>query len=137
MIPALISTVLAVLVAIAMIASAIIAHRGKKFWGSWMMLGGGIGLILGTTTAVVASYLLFQSIAASIASSPSASSGAGNLGAYSLISGAGALLTAASLLSYIVGLLGLCVRYGAFAKRINDLETINSSLISQQEQSHR
>lgn len=59
-----------------------------------------------------------------------------SLAIYSLISGIATLLSTGSLLIYLVGLLGLSTRYGALSKRIDDLETINSSLISQNEQSN-
>ena len=136
--PSIVLAVIVIILVIPMITAAVVAHRGKSFWGTWMMLLGAIAVVLGTIATVVASYFLIQNIASVPSSTPgSASSVTNHMAIYSAISGIAALLTAAGLLFYLIGLLGLAFRYGAVFKRIVDLETINASLISQQEQSSR
>ena len=130
LIPMLFMGGIALLLAIAMTAAAVIAHRGKRFWGTWMMLLGSIGLILGAVTTSVGYYFLFQGISSSSSSGP----GMSDFATYSIVAGAGALIAAGSQFVYLVGLLGLAMRYGSLATRITDLETINDSLISQNEQ---
>ena len=114
------------------IAAAIIAHRGKPFWGTWMMMLGGIGAFIGAIGVAIATFLLFQSFS-SVGSSGS-SPAMDNLATYRVISGISSLLTLAGLLSYLVGLLALAIRYGALGRRVSELETITTSLMSEREQ---
>ena len=57
-----------------------------------------------------------------------------NLATYGVISGISSLLTLAGLLIYLVGLLALAIRYGALGRRVSELETITTSLMSEREQ---
>ena len=134
--PTILIGALSLLLAVVMITAAVIAHRGKSFWGTWMMLIGSIGFVLGTVTAAVASFFLFQHINTSLATPSPASASTSNLATFSIISGIGSLISAGGVVLYLIGILGVVVRYGAIAKRIEDLETINASLISQNEQSN-
>lgn len=114
-----------------MVTVAIIAHRGKAFWGTWMMLVGSIGGILGAITMAVGSYFLFSSISSlSGSGSPSTPD---NMALYSLLSGIGSLIWVGCIIAYAAGLLGLAIRYGAISKRVNELETITASLMSERE----
>lgn len=126
---ALIPAVLGILMILTFLVAAIIAHRAKSFWGTWMMLLGSSGSMIGMSGVGVANFLLFQSISSSIAAPSSPPS---SLAMYSLISGICSLLSFAGILAFVVGLLALAIRYGAYAKRIGELETITGSLMEKQ-----
>ena len=51
---------------------------------------------------------------------------------YGLVSGICSLLSFAGILTFVVGLLALAIRYGAYARRIGELETITDSLMENQ-----
>ena len=132
---ALIPALAGLLLAIAMITASVIAHRGKAFWGTWMMLIGSIGSTVGSLVAIFGTYLMMTSISASITSSSSSSSStADSMALYGMMTGIGSLISLGSLLAFVVGFLGLAVRYGAVNKRVHELETITASLVSERDQ---
>ena len=111
----------ALLLAIAALTAAVIAHRGKKFWGTWMMLVAGVGTLLGAFGLIVAQVLFVRALGAS--GSPS------SFESYHRITMIAALLRGSSILIYLVGMLGLAIRYSAVHRRVDELETITSSLM--------
>ena len=86
-------------------------------------------------TATVAAYLMMNMISSSISSVGSgAPSKMDNMTYYALISEIGSLISLGCMLAFLVGLLGLAIRYGATAKRVEELETISASLMSERDQ---
>lgn len=121
---ALIPALIGLLLSLAFVVAAVIAHRGQSFWGTWLMVLGSGAFILGLVGATTASIFLFRSMSSGLPSGASSS-----LVAFSLISGIGSILCLLGLLSYLAGLLGLAIRYASVARRVTDLEAINGSLI--------
>jgi hypothetical protein len=67
-------------------------------------------------------------------SSSSSFSTPDSMALYRMMTGIGSLISLGSLLAFVVGFLGLAVRYGAVNKRVHELETITASLVSERDQ---
>ncbi|MEM9081874.1 MAG: hypothetical protein AAGC74_14415 [Verrucomicrobiota bacterium] len=120
---AIVPTLIPLLGIIAMFVAAIIAHRGKKFWGTWcMIIGSGIALvgILGSGLGI---YLLISSSSAGSTS---------DFSAFAIISGIASLGSGVGFLTFIAGLIGLCTRWGAASRRAAELEQIVASIHDRQ-----
>lgn len=114
------SILIYLVVPIVMLVAAIIAHRGKSFWATWMMLIGSILVFVGIAGLVGMMALIFDSMGSGSSRSTSATI------AISAAAGIGLL---GGFLSFAIGLVGLCARWGPTAKRAAELEELTQSLI--------
>jgi len=100
---------------IVMLTSAIIAHRGRSFWATWLMLIGAILLLVGIIGMAGSLYLII-----------------GQRGSSGLITtiivGIGSI---GGTFCYFIGIFGLCARWGPTARRAAELEELTKSLIAE------
>jgi hypothetical protein len=104
---------------IALLVGAIMAHRGKSFWGTWAMMGGAAAFLLGTVA------MLGISLGVSL-------SGDAYRNFLAMIPIAG-FACFGGFLAYLVGLLALCARWGRMASRAEELESLTESLIQERD----
>lgn len=118
------------IIPIVMLVAAIVAHRGKSFWATWLMIIGSSGLILAIALMAGAMFFTFQNLSRSGGSGSTASAMSSGI-IFSIIGG---LCGFGGFLAYGVGLIGLCVRWGPTARRAATLEELTTSLISERSQ---
>jgi hypothetical protein len=103
-----------------MLWAAVLAFRGKKFWGSWLMLVGASLQLLGGVFYVLAMMFMFQNLGSGSASGPA------SMGMVVMV-GTGLLIPLGLLLN-LAGLLGVCSRVGNLEKRAAALELLKRQL---------
>lgn len=116
------------IIPIVMLISGIIAHRGKAFWATWLMIIGASGVFLAIVTMAAAMFFALQNLAG-----PS-TTGVSSMSTGIIISIIGSLCGLGGLIAYGAGLMGLCVRWGPTAKRAAELEELTASLLSERSQ---
>ena len=90
--------------------AALLARRGRKTWATRMMF---IGAILQSVGGCVYLSLLFAFAMGSAGAPP-----------LIVIFSIGPLAVFGGMLVFLIGLIGLCARYGALEKRSAELETL-------------
>lgn len=100
--------------------SAILAFRGRKYWATWLMLIGSILQTVGMVAAIVSSVFMVSVI--------SSTGPASSAVPVTLIVGILSLLVPLGLLLFVIGMLGICGRFGAVERRTAELETLNLQL---------
>lgn len=119
------------IIPIVMLISGIIAHRGKAFWATWLMIIGASGVFLAIVPMAAAMFFALQNLAGSGATRAS------SMSTGIMMSIIGSLCGLGGLLAYGAGLIGLCVRWGPTAKRAAELEELTTSLISERSQAQQ
>ncbi|MDQ8190880.1 hypothetical protein [Roseibacillus persicicus] len=117
------------IIPVVMLIAGILAHRGKAFWATWMMLIGSILVVIGLAGMIASMAMIYGNLGST---APMArGTGSSMRIVLMAIAGLGSLFGS---LAYAAGLIGLCARWGATARRAAELEELTQSLITERSQ---
>ena len=100
--------------------AGIMAMRGRSFWATRMMVAGGVMQVIGGLFGVGMMFIAFSAIGG-----PAGGSGSEVI---AVAVGILTLLAPAGTLVFVIGLVGLSLRYGAVEKRAAELEVLTEQL---------
>ncbi|NNC87331.1 MAG: hypothetical protein HKN82_02595 [Akkermansiaceae bacterium] len=103
---------------------SVLAFRGRKWWATWCMLLGSIGILLGPLVLVLGQVILFRTAWSGSGGSPSPSSVAAGMDPFMVVMIAGSIVSASSMITFAIGFVGFCARSGAAERRAAELETM-------------
>ena len=99
--------------------AAILAFRGRSYWATRLMLVGSSLQLVGGLIMVAGMFFVYRSIGGPYGGGPTVSAIA-----WMVLS----VLGPAGTLVFLIGMIGLCMRFGAVERRAAELETLTQQL---------